>query len=241
MEARRKPRQAKGQGMCFDDIVDEEGALRHEPGTIAATTAAKAEADESGLRHRAAESKAATFGSTVANSFADQTCFDQHHKQGKEQSDEVSISRSSTPTLPMSPPVPPKPAAYQAQRLVDTKDPSNDASEQLVDLTPTTSTSSAADDLAELARADHDQSQSSYLSVDEWAQYQSRHSMPLSPQSGVTGSVLNKTEPTDGSITHAVEQVGYPGTQDTDTASEFDELINTPSTWTEIGSQYSEE
>lgn len=225
--------------MCFDDLVDKDGALRREAETTAAATATEPQAEEAGLRHRITESKAAALGSTFANPFADETYFDQ---QGKVFLDEAPVSRSSTPRLPMSPPVPPKPAAYQPNRLIDTEDSSHHPSEQIVDLTPMTLPSTAANELAELDRGDHHQSQSSYLSVNEWAQNQSKQSILFLPQPEKASSNSSRSGTAEGSVmTDSAEHASHAGTEDVDVMSEFDEVINTPSTWTEVGSQYSED
>ena len=153
------------------------------------------------------------------------------------------MSRSPTPTL-ASPPVPPKPAAYQPQSLlIDTNDVSHHPSEQIVNLTPTTSASSAAADLAELDEEDRRQtSPDSYLSVDEWAQnqsvHQSSHSPPQSMAEVPTHCDIDSV--IEGSVADSIEHASQAGTEDMDVVSEFEGGINTPSTWTEVGSQASE-
>ena len=153
-----------------------------------------------------------------------------------------SFSRSSTPTLPKSPPVPPKPAAYQPQRLlIDTDEVSNHPSEHLVDLTPTTSASSAATDLAELDQGERSRSLNSYLSVNEWAQNQSAQSTRSPPQSLAEMPQSERDLSVDGSVADTAEHVSQVGTEDADVMSEFGEGISTPGTWTEVGSELSED
>ena len=167
-------------------------------------------------------------------------------------------SRSTTPTLPISsasPPIPPKPAAYQPQRLVantdtdtdtasyppsepqhprpliDTDALSNHPSEQLLDLTPTTSASSIHADLAELNEPLHpvNPAQSSYWSINEWAE----NAEPFySPPEATVGAALQSD---------SGEHASRVGSEDLDVMSEDGRGISTPGSWTEVGSQVSED
>ena len=255
MEERRKSRQAAaGTAKSFDDMVDKDGALKVDD-TTATSSAAEARLEESGLRHRHTEARAAALGSAFSNPFADEMgapIVDAHAAPQEQKQDP--ISRSSTPTnpapsaspptlseFPTSPPVPPKPAAYQPQRLlIDTEEVSNRPSEQLLDLTPTTSASSAAADLAELNN-DSQSSRSNYWSVNDWAQ----NSVPAfysPPQSEAAGSVEENTEShTEGSHAGSFEHASQVGSEDMDVMSDDEAQISTPDSWTEVGSQFSED
>ena len=167
------------------------------------------------------------------------------------------VQAQTPPTLPMSPPVPPKPAAYQPQALLintDTETLSNHPSEQLVDLTPTTSAapSSFADDPASLTPNEtHDRQTSpanSYWSVNEWAM---QHSGPAAfyspPQSEAVGPAPNDleramSEMMEGSQAGSGEHASQAGTEDMDVLSDDDGPgISTPGSWTDVGSQVSED
>lgn len=257
LEERRKSKQAaNGRAKSFDDMVDKDGTLKakfEEP--TATSSAAKAEPEESGLRHRHTESRDAALDSVYANPFADEMTVpvaDAHPSPQEQKPDPT--PRSSTPTRPIlsdspptlrdspaSPPVPPKPAAYQPQRpLIDTDEVSNHPSEQLVDLTPTTSASSAAVDLAELndypqlARSNH------WSVVNEWAQ-NNAPAFYSPPQSEAAGDVEERIESHfDGSQAETGEHASQIGSEDMDFMSD-DEARITPGSWTEVGSQVSED
>ena len=245
-EKRRAARQAKGKGTCFDDLVDKDGALKVEDeGTAAKTTATEPGLEEeAGVRHRATESKAAALGSNFANPFGDETLIDNVTSSQVRKDNQAVNSRSSMSTVPASPPVPPKPAAYQPQRLlIDTDSISNHPSEYIVDLTPTTSASSAANDLAELEQGERQPSPASYWSVDEWAQNHSVQSLqsPPQPRAELTEMSAVGEVVAEGSLAGSMEHASQVGTEDMDVMSEFGEGISTPSTWTEVGSQVSED
>lgn len=181
------------------------------------------------------------------------------------QNDSVSEppSRSQTPTLPISPaspPIPPKPAAYQPQRvlidtdtipnhpsspqtprlLIDTDNLSNHPSEQLLDLTPTTSASSFNTDLAELNDPiQHQPAQSSYWSVNEWAENNARARRFYSPPASEAQRVEEHAG--EGSQAGSGEHASQMGSEDLDVISEDGRGINTPGSWTEVGSQVSED
>ena len=234
-ERRRSTRLSSGRPISFDDLVHKDGSLREDEAENAVATAAEPAARDSGLRHRGDPSSMspAFTGSDLLGSAGSQVLLS---------SDEATGSRSPTPTLPISPPVPPKPEAYRAARpLIDTEDSPSSPMDELVSLTPTTSSSSAATDLAEL---DQDQVQSSrdqYMPVNEWAHNQSVQSLDSfhSPPQSVSRSSTPTLE--SASVADSVEHASQAGTEDADVMSEFEEGINTPSTWTEIGSQFSEE
>lgn len=250
MEERRRSKQAaKGKAKSFDDLVDKDGALKVEE-TTAVSSAADAKPEESGLRHRHTDSGAATLGSAHADTFEmGVQVMDASHEQEPDP-----VSRSSTPThptssaspptlrdSPASPPVPPKPAAYQPLRLlIDAEEVSNHPSEQLLDLTPTTSASSAAADLAEL-NDDPRPSRSNYWSVNEWAQ-NGAAAFYSPPQSEAAGGIEERMENyTEGSHTGTGEHASQVGSEDIDVLSDDEARISTPLSWTEVGSQVSED
>lgn len=190
LEERRRSKQAADnqKSASFDDLVDRDGTLKPEASTTAAEPIDLA--DESGLRHRHTEAKAAALGAAMANPFSDEM-YISHDREDEE-------SGARTPTIPASsiasPPLPPKPAAYQPQALlINTQTGSENGTETLshhpsdhyLNLTPTTSAapSSFADDLASLTpNSTHPNgqpatspspAQQSYWSVNEWAQQHS--------------------------------------------------------------------
>ena len=238
MEERRKSsRGTANKAKSFNDLVEQDGSLKKEE-TTAMTTAAEPQAEESGLRHRQTESKPAALGSAFANPFADETGVASPATVQEDLPD-----RSRTPTLPTSPPtsppVPPKPAAYQPQRLlIDTDEVSNHPSEQLVDLTPTTSTSSANADLAEL-NSSHNAPQSSYWSVNEWAHNSAPRPFYSPPRSEPAG--IEERSDTFTAASRDGEHVSQIGSDDLDVLSEVGPGISTPGSWTDVGSQISEE
>lgn len=255
MEERRRSKQATaGKAKSFDDLVDKDGALKVEE-TTASSSAAEVQSEESGLRHRHTESRAAALGSAYADPFADEmgvSMIDAPPSPQEQKPDP--ISRSSTPThptlsaspptfrdSPASPPVPPKPAAYQPQRLlIDTDEVSNHPSEQLLDLTPTTSASSAAADLAELNH-DPQLSRSNYWSVNEWAQ-NGALAFYSPPQSEAAGGIEERLENhTDGSHAGTGEHASQIGSEDMDVMSDDEARVSTPGSWTEVGSQVSDD
>ena len=255
MEERRRSKQAiKGKAKSFDDLIDKDGALKVEE-TTAIASAADAQPEESGLRHRHTESRAAALGSAYADPFADEMGVPiMDASPSSQERNPDPISRSSTPThptssaspptlrdSPASPPVPPKPAAYQPLRLlIDTEEVSNHPSEQLLDLTPTTSASSAAADLAELNN-DPRPSHSNYWSVNEWAQT-SAPAFYSPPQSEAAGGIEERMENhTDGSHAGTGEHASQVGSEDMDILSDDEVRISTPGSWTEVGSQVSED
>ena len=255
MEERRKSKQAaNGKAKSFDDMVDKDGTLKVEE-TTATSSATNAQPEELGLRHRHAESRAAALGSACANPFADEMgvpIVDAHPLPQEQKPDP--ISRSNTPTLPASsaspptlrdspasPPVPPKPTAYQPQSLlIDTDEVSNHPSEQLVDLTPTTSASSAAADLAELNDYPRP-SRSNYWSVNEWAQ-NGAPAFYSPPQSEAAGGIEERMENhTVGSHAETGEHASQVVSENMDVMSDDGARISTPGSWTEVGSQVSED
>ena len=255
MEERRKSKQAaNGKAKSFDDMVDKDGTLKVEE-TTATSSATNAQPEELGLRHRHAESRTAALGSAYADPFADEMgvpIVDAHPLPQEQKPDP--ISRSNTPTLPASsaspptlrdspasPPVPPKPAAYQPQSvLIDTDEVSNHPSEQLVDLTPTTSASSAVADLAELNDYPRP-SRSNYWSVNEWAQ-NGAPAFYSPPQSEAAGGIEERMENhTVGSHAETGEHASQVGSENMDAMSDDGARFSTPGSWTEVGSQVSED
>ena len=265
-ERRRSKQTSSGKAKSFDDLVDKDGALKVEEPS-ARTTAAEPQAEESGLRHRHTEYQAAALGSAFANPFADGTHIDSlptasDHSAHYPLADAMYIdspptvqgytedppSRSRTPTLPISPvspPVPPKPAAYQSQRLlIDTDETSRHPSEELLDLTPTTSASSFNADLAELNN-NQQPTQSNYWSVNEWAE---NHAAPFySPPASVAQGIEERMDVQIGIPATANSQAGsgehasQMGSEDLDVMSDDGARISTPGSWTEVGSQISED
>ncbi|KAL8762110.1 MAG: hypothetical protein Q9184_001826 [Pyrenodesmia sp. 2 TL-2023] len=175
------------------------------------------------------------------------------------------FDQSTSDHLPQSPPpVPPKEPIpdlsaqlprfsfeNQARLLVDTDDISNHPSEAHVDFTPATSASSVAADLSELDHHPHpsNHSQSDFWSVHEWAENNSGpvrfYTPPRSeaaadePDEGKDDSRSSNGDAT--SETGTGERISRVGSvSDMSIMSEVDG-INTPGSWTEVGSQVSED
>ena len=263
LEERRKSRQAStGKAKSFDDLVDKDGNLKVEQPS-ATSTSAEPQAEELGLRNRHVESQAAALGSTFANPSADEWHIEsvpslpdlstnqpfagamKVDSPATVQDDvEEPPSRSRTPTLPISPtspPVPPKPMAYQPQRLlIDTDDVSHHPSEELLDLTPTTSASSFNADLAELNH-NPQPTQSNYWSVNEWAENHAApfYSPPASVAQGIEERMDEQTN--EGSVADSGEHASQADSEDLDVMSDNGAGISTPGSWTDVGSQVSED
>ena len=223
-ERRRSDRANSGRPMSFDDLVHKDGSLRQDGPEGAISTATEPVAGDSGLRHRHDPLSVSV------------------PSAGEDSSQAGPASQDTTPATPLSPPVPPKPAAYKAQPLLISVDDSPSlASDEHASLTPTTSTSSASADFldsdAEQERSQPDQ----YMPVGEWAHHQSVQSLDSfhSPPASLSRSSTPTLE--NVSVADSLEHVSQAGTEDADAVSEFEEGINTPSTWTEVGSQFSGE
>lgn len=168
--------------------------------------------------------------------------------------------------LPQSPPpVPPKeplsdPSAQfprfpsenkQPRLLVDTDDISNHPSEALVDLTPTTSASSVAADLSEMNSHSHPSNHSDpgFWSVHEWAENNSgpaRFYTP--PRSGAAAGEPDEdrddNRSSSGDVTSETgtgERISRAGSVSDMSAMSEVGGISTPGSWTEVGSQVSED
>lgn len=239
-ERRQSKRESTGRSPSFDDMVDQDGSLKIDENlTTARSSAAESQAPGTGLRHRAHEPTAAALGSAFANPFADEMGIDQLPSAHEFAAATEDASRCSTPTLPASPPVPPKPEAYQPQRLlIDTDDVSNHPSEQLLDLTPTTSASSAAADLAGLNDHDRQPSATNYWSVNEWTQT-TNPIFYTPPQSEPAGPTSPHSD--NQSCSDSVEHCSRLGSEDMDVLSDDGVGVSTPGSWTEVGSQVSED
>ena len=244
MEERRRSKQgSKGKAKSFHDLVDENGALKTEESSAIATSAEPQTQEESGLRHRNIDYNAAALRPTYANPFADEMGIESSPSTLDETANHP--SRCVTPTLltsPVSPPVPPKPAAYQPHRLlIDTDEVSNHPSEQLLDLTPTTSASSINADLAEL-NENRQPLTSRYWSVNEWAQNNAPPAFYSPPRSETAGVIEERVEDeTNRSQTSSGEHASQIASEDMDILNDDEACINTPESWTEVGSQVSED
>ena len=233
-ERKRASRQTQGKSMCFDDLVHKDGSLRDSKPPEATTTATEPLAEGTGLRHRATEPQVPPKVPIEGPTLLHESSHADHPTTFEDE------PRSSTPTSPVSPPVPPKPEAYRTQRPpINMDEVSNHPSEQLLDLTPTTSASSVAPDLIDLTQSETDRNVESYMSVNEWARNQSVHSFHSQPESPSRSST-HTLEADDASVVDSIEHASQAGTEDPDVMSEFGG-INTPSTWTEVGSQVSDE
>jgi hypothetical protein len=131
--------------------------------------------------------------------------------------------------------------AYQPQRLlIDTDDVSHHPSEELLDLTPTTSASSFNADLAELNH-NPQPTQSNYWSVNEWAENHAApfYSPPASVAQGIEERMDEQTN--EGSVADSGEHASQADSEDLDVMSDNGAGISTPGSWTDVGSQVSED
>ncbi|KAL9004241.1 MAG: hypothetical protein Q9188_002931 [Gyalolechia gomerana] len=265
MEEKRRSQQAQNtKSRSFDDLVDEGGNLKPEV-TQAATSATEPHSEQGALRNRNNE----PHSNDLHNPFADQFTKGAYLGDVSTNTASVHISTqrsrsSSTATLPASPappPVPPKeplippssevaPQTPQTRLLIDTDDVSNHPSEALVDLTPTTSTSSAAD-LSELNQQPYpsNHSQTNFWSVHEWAENNSARAQFYTPPRSEAAlgehdehSEEERSSDEDGSSeTGSGERISRTGSMsDMDVMSEVSG-VDTPGSWSEIGSRVSEE
>lgn len=267
MEMRRRERRGstRSTATSFDHLVDSEGRLRQE--TSATTTAT----ENTEVRRRHTEHRAAILGAAFANPFDDEVPLDQYppnlrldpvEQQQPHDSDFHDVSRSSTP-VPSSPirlttPVIDQPSA-PPNLLIDAEELSNHPSEELLDLTPTTSVTS----LHEIEQSSHN-SQSVFppspsqlnqanLDINEWAHRStaSFYSMPASPNAQLTQDDQDETEIMEREMGEMIRS------SEADSASEAEHVSRlgseadldvmseisgmTPTTWTEVGSVVSEE
>ncbi|KAL8808835.1 MAG: hypothetical protein Q9223_003562 [Gallowayella weberi] len=267
MEERRRAQKAStAKSKSFDDLVDEEGNLKHDA-TQATTSAAEPQTEQIGLRNRTTEAQGLASGSAFANPFADEEytidfsqatapIFTSNHRSR-------SSSTTTLPASPAPPPVPPKepldhvpsgiasPTTQQPRLLIDTDQVSNHPSEALVDLTPVTSASSIATDLSELDQQSHpsNHSQTNFWSVHEWAENSSAPAQFYTPPrseaaGGEEGRNVAEEQSTNGderSEAGSGERISRAGSvSDMDVMSQVSG-ISTPGSWTELGSQVSED
>ena len=243
MEERRQKKQHV-KSSSFNDLVDSDGNLRGQDDG-ARTTAAEPVTGEEGLRRRNNEVKAAALGTAFANPFADEMHTSFVHEDTPKQSPESDdqISRESSETLPAA--SPPAPQPPQQHLLIDTEELSNHPSDQLVDLTPTASSPSHTN-LSEISEPRSEHLPLDYWSVNEWAE--NTNSSYYSPpperilgdeEAGTTVDEVN----TEASITGSEDDVGtfsqVGSESDLDVLSEAGDGVNTPGSWTEVGSSVS--
>ncbi|KAL8782929.1 MAG: hypothetical protein Q9213_004985 [Squamulea squamosa] len=267
MEQRRRAQQASSaKSRSFDDLVDDQGKLKHNPAQ-AATSAAETQTEHSGLRNRNAEAQGVASGAAFANPFTDEVHLGDLSSNAAPGLLSGQRSRaSSTATLPASPappPVPPKepldhvpsePTSRTQQQpslLIDTDGVSNHPSEALVDLTPTTSASSVAADFSEHDPQSHpsNHSQSNFWSVHEWAENASAPAEFYTPprlEAAVGDEERQREDERDSdredrSEVGSGERISRAGSvSDMDIISQVSGM-STPGSWTELGSQVSED
>ncbi|KAL8904899.1 MAG: hypothetical protein Q9207_002965 [Kuettlingeria erythrocarpa] len=167
--------------------------------------------------------------------------------------------RQSPPPVPPKEPLSDQPAQCsrspfedsQPRLLIDTDDISNHPSEALIDLTPTTSASSIAADVSEPDHHRHpyNHSQSDFWSVHEWAE---NHSSPaqfyMPSKSEVPGCQHDDGKDESRSNSVDVRSNADTGQRASRVGSISDMSIvsevggvSTPESWTEVGSQVSED
>ncbi|KAA6410015.1 MAG: hypothetical protein FRX48_06629 [Lasallia pustulata] len=241
-ERRQKKHHIKSS--TFDNLVDRDGSLKGQDDG-ARTTAAEPIAGEEGLRRRNDVVKAAALGAAFANPFADEMHTSFVHEDTPKQSPESDdqISRGSSETLPAA--LPPAPQPPQQGLLIDTEELSNHTSGQLVDLTPTASSPSPTN-LSEISGPRSEHLPLDYWSVNEWAE--NTNSSFYSPpperilgdeEGGITVDEVN-TEASDAGSEDDVGTFGQVGSQsDLDVLSEAGDGVDTPGSWTEVGSSVS--
>ena len=235
MEEKRRAKSGYSKrAKSFDDMVDDQGRLKI-PDDVAETTATDRNAQDENLRHRMTEANWAAKGATMADPFADETHMDFDSIQTPVTADvEMQPSHSPDTTMPELPPE--YTPQGQPNLTLDTDAISSHPSELLVDLTPTTShASNHNDDLSELAY--EQPPPPTFYSVNEWAEHSSA-SFYSPPQSEVADHQTSRTAeaaPSETGTGELVEDVS-----DGDVVSDVGDRMSTPESWTEVGSQVSE-
>ena len=231
-------RQAKGgnskRAKNFDDMVDDQGRLKI-PDDVAKTTATDGNPQGENLTHRMTQRNGAAKGAAMANPFADETQMDFDPIQTPITVEpEIEQPHSSGTVMPDLPP------GYtpreQPSLALDTDAVSSHPSDFLVDLTPTTSrASNHSDDLSVLA---HEQPpQPTFYSVNEWAEHStaSFYSPPESEAADRQTPGTAQAAPSEAGRRELAECFS-----DGDVVSELGDGMSTPESWTEVGSQVSE-
>ena len=238
MEEKRRSRSGQStRGKSFDDLVDEEGKLKKATEKEAKSTATETKPQDEGLRNRNTEAKGAAMGAAMADPFADEMHmdFESLHSPATVEADASTPPPKVEDNVPRS-----SPAVLQQEQqnlATNTDTVSNHPSELLVDLTPTTSqASSHNNDLAELTNEPPPQ-QLNYESVNEWAEHSSAsfYTPPRSENADHDGHRNPATAASDAGTGEHVEA------GDVDVVSELGDGISTPGSWTEVGSQISDE
>ncbi|KAL9040142.1 MAG: hypothetical protein Q9180_002098 [Flavoplaca navasiana] len=260
MEERRRAQHGTStKSKSFDDLVDDQGKLKHDTNQ-ATTSAAETHPEQAGLRNRNTEPQGLASGAAFANPFADEAYTQDLSSTTAPVEPLSQRSRaSSTATLPASPsppPVPPKEpldpvrseptlGTQQPHRLlIDTDEVSNHPSEALVNLTPTTSVSSMSADLSELDQHSHpsNHSQSHFWSVHEWAENTSApaqfYTPPRSEAAPAHEGEEDRDERSEAGSGEEISRIG--SVSDMDVVSQASGM-STPGSWTELGSQVSED
>ena len=235
MEEKRRAKSGQSKrAKSFDDMVDDQGRLIV-PDDVAKTTATDGRPQEENLRHRMAEASGAAKGAAMADPFADEMHMDFESIQTPMTVD-TEIEPSYSPDTVM-PDLPPDYTPQERPNLaLDTDAVSSHPSELLVDLTPTTShASNNSNDLSELAC--EQPPQATFYSVNEWAEHSSTsfYSPPQSEAADHQTSETAQAAPSEAGTGELVEDAS-----DGDVVSEVGDGMSTPESWTEVGSQVSE-
>ena len=269
MQARRRGRQESTgtAATSFDHLVDSEGRLRQDG---ASSSAAVTETENTALRRRNTEHRAAILGAAFANPFDDEVPLDQYppnlrpdmvEQQHSDDSDLYNVSRSSTPVPPSSPNVA-TPSIVQpyapSDRLIDVDEYSNHPSEEMLGLTPTTSVASLHDmgrstpDPHAPSTHSHSQLNQVNLEMNEWAHRStsSFYSMPDSPNVQPSPNIEDERDMMEREMEEMIRSSEADSESEAEHVSRFgseadpdvmsDISVMTPSTWTEVGSVVSE-
>ena len=219
-------------------MVDSQGNL-HEKESLASTSAAEPAPVAEGLRNRKAEAAGVAIGAAAADPFGDEMGMD-FSENSPELLPKPEQSKESTATL-------------EGERLsplaIDTSAASSHvdsyADDVLVDLTPTTSAApsylpvnapytptSDSETLENDTPAPEQPSR--FQSVHEWAEA-STASFHSAPESEATSSYHDAEMTDDESMVDVSDSVSH-----VDVMSDASDHINTPGSWSEVGSMISE-
>ncbi len=254
----RKQRQASSK-TSFDDLVTKEGNLKKEEvdADVRSSTATEVKEGEDGLRRRNERHKESAGSTTIANPFADQNesqvLFDRSLIDISNEP-RSTHSRSSTATLPTEHSIlPTQPESpIRTAPTIQPAQPPAPREQQLVDTSSSSSSRSSSHH--------HHHTPSNYQSVNEWASstfpsfYEVPHEVPHSASHSTSPLTSNTTTPQIASIHSSVapsladsgEDIGADSSIDGGEEGRYMDIlseagISTPGSWTEVGSEVSEE
>lgn len=256
LEKKEKEKKMAGEGRTFDDFLQKDATA--EKGTYVYNTGAEANHEVEGLRNRTL--RGLNRGSVYANPFSDEHHIDMMDSQhadsliSPDASEKIDAASDDIYTASPRPRTVEPATANLSEQLVDVSEPIPD---------PTVSTPTMHDDVDDtnytnMAADEHD---SAYASIHAWAdqannsfysplpatpEHEQAIPMPSSPRfSDPPESIPGDITPTDTlSIADSGENVWAPRsgcTSEADVMSVDGEGTSTPGSWTEVGSQVSED